>query len=167
MKIDILYVHIAVVAAVFIPYILFIILAARERKNLRTKFFREAKKLQLKFDHIDTWNRNIIGLDKHQQKLLLLQQKKDSVLVQAIDLKNVKNVLILEKIGSVKINSKKEDILQRLDLELCFYNAEPKLLNLFDSDEAYYQDYEMKNARKWCKILNDSLRLRPLIHSAA
>lgn len=167
MKIDILIVHFAVVAAVSIPYILFVLAASNERKKIKREFEKAAKQLDLKLDQTDKWNANIIGIDKAHQKVLLVQRRKENFFTQIIDLKNVKSSVLLHDQRSIKINKKPEEVLQKIDMELSLYNGEKQLVNLFDCDLTYSQDYEMQNAEKWNKILNEALSLRPLIHSAA
>lgn len=167
MKIDILIVHFAVVAAVAIPYILFVLAAARQRKHLRLRFDKEAKDLDLKCDQVDRWNSNIIGIDKTRQKILFVQRRREEISVQVIDLKTVKSSLLLHQTGTVKINKKNEEILQKVEVELSMYNGDKQIVSFFDYDVTYYQDYEMKNAGKWSQIINESINLRPLVHSAA
>ena len=167
MKIDIIFVHFAVVAAVAIPYILFILAAAIPRKHLKTKFNEEAKILDLKFDRIDRWNSNIIGIDITRQKVLFIQRKREEISVHLIDLKTIKSSLLTHQTATIKINKKNEEILQKVDLELSMYNGDKRIISFFDCDITYYQDYEMKNAEEWSKIINEFISLRPLIHSAA
>lgn len=167
MKIDIIFVHFAVVAAVAIPYILFILAAARPRKHLKLLFNKEAVALGLNFDQVDRWNSNFIGIDKTHQKVLFVQRIKEEVSVQLIDLKTLKKSILLHQTRTVKINKKNEEILQKVELELYMYNGDKKIISFFDSDLTYYQDYEMRNAEKWSKIIQGSISLRPLVHSAA
>lgn len=167
MKIDIIFVHFAVVAAVAIPYIIFVLIAARERRSLKLELQREVKLHDLKLDEVDRWNSNIIGIDKTHQKVLLVQRRKQAFSVQLIDLKKVKSSILLHEVKTIKINKKDESLLQRVDLELSLYSGGKQVVNLFDTELTYFQDYEMKNAEKWNNILNEALCLRPLIHSAA
>ena len=167
MKIDIIFVHFAVVAAVSIPYILFVLAAAMERKRLRLAFEKEAQQHNLNPEQVDKWNSNIIGIDKTRQKVLLVQRRRADLFVQVIDLRNVKSSVLLHELRSMKIDGENENVLQRIDVELSLYNGEKQVVTLFDSDMTYSQDYEMKNAEKWNKILNAALGMRPLLHSAA
>lgn len=167
MKIDIIFVHFAVVAAVAIPYFLFILAAARQRKHLKLKFNKEAKALDLELDQVDRWNSNIIGIDKTRQKVIFVQRRKEEISVQVIDLRAVKGSVLLHQTRTVQINKKKEEILQKVELELSMYNGDKQIISFFDCDMTYYQDLEMKNAGKWNEIIKASISLRPLVHSAA
>lgn len=167
MKIDIIVVHFAIVAAVAIPYILFILAAARQKKHLEIRFHQEAKALDLKIDQVDRWNSNFIGIDKTHQKVLFVQRRKEHITVQLIDLKTIKSSLLLHQTRTVKINKKNEDILLKVELELSMHNGDKQSISFFDCDITYCQEYEMKNAGKWSQIIQESITLRPLVHSAA
>lgn len=167
MKIDIIFVHFAVVAAVAIPYILFVLAAASQGKNLKSRFNQEAKGLDLKLDRVDRWNSNIIGIDKSRQKVLFVQRRRGEIFAQVIDLKTVKSSLLLHQSATVKIDKKNEEVLQKVELELSMYSGDIQTISFFDCDMTYYQDYEMKNAGKWSQIISESISLRPLLHSAA
>lgn len=167
MKIDIMFVHFAVVAAVAVPYILFVLAAAGQRKNLNSRFNSEALALDLKLDQVGRWNSNIIGIDKSRQKVVFVQQRREEIAVQVIDLKTIQSSVLLHQTAMVKIDKKKEEVLQKVELELTMYNGDIQAISFFDCDMTYYQDYEMKNAGKWSQIIQESIILRPLAHSAA
>lgn len=167
MKIDIIVVHITLLAAVAIPYLLFILAAARQRKKLEIKFLSEVKQMGLTLDKNDSWNTNIIGIDQTQQIVLLIQQNSLQTNVEVLDLKTVKSSYLLHHYRNIKINRKNEEILQRVELELSLYDGQKRSILLFDDDIHNYQDYEMNHAIKWNQIIQDSIRLRPLIQSAA
>lgn len=167
MKIDIIFVHFAVVAAVAIPYILFILAASRPRKLLKLRFHKEAIAMDLNVGQVDTWNSNIIGIDRIRQKVLFVQRRKGEIFVQLIDLKTIKNSILLHNTRTVKIRKKNEEILDKVELEVFMYSGETQTINFFDSDLTYYQDYEMRNAEKWHKIIQEAISFRPIIHSAA
>lgn len=167
MKIDIIFVHFAVVAAVAIPYIIFVLIAARERKKLTSKFKKEAARYKLKINEIDKWSSNLIGIDSAQKKVLLVQRRGEIFLVHLIDLNSVKGSLLCHEEKTLKINKKNETILQRIDLELSLCNGEKQLVNLYDSELTYSPDYEMKNAENWNRIIINALSPRQIIQAAA
>ena len=167
MKIDIIFVHFAVVAAVALPYILFILAAAIPRKHLKSRFKEEAKTLDLHFDKVGRWNSNIIGIDIARQKVLFVQRRREETSVHLIDLKTIKSSLQIHQTETVRINKKNQEILQKVDLELSMYNGDKRVISFFDCDLTYSQDYEIQNAENWSKIINEFISLRPLVHSAA
>lgn len=167
MKLDILIVDAALIALVFLPYVLFIILGRREERKLKNKFLEEALKSQLKIEESDSWNKTIIGLDKEKCKILLVQKRKTGIAVELIDLKNVRASEILQEVQAVKIDTGNQNILQRIDLQLKLYNNSTQIINLFNCEDSYSQDYEVKHAEKWSSKISALIRLRPPIISAA
>lgn len=167
MKFDIIIVNFAILAAVFAPYLLFILFGIKEKSLLKSKFSEEAQKHQLRFDEKDTWNNNMLGLDKEKAKILLVQKKRSEIATELIDLKQVRHCEILEKVQTVKIEQRKEDILQRVDLQLKLHNGSVQMVNLYDSEETYSQDYELKHAERWSRTINALVAFRPTLNSAA
>lgn len=167
MKLDILIVDLALVAAVFLPYFLFIFIGRKEEGTLKTKFSEEAKKHQLCFKEKESWNNNIIGLDTEKSLILLVQKRKDGLATELINLRQIKACEIIEDLRAVKIDKRTENILQRLDLQLKLHNGSVQTVNLYNCEETYSQDYELKHAEKWNRIINELVVLRPTLNSAA
>lgn len=168
MKLDIILVDLVVVAMVVVPYLLFIKLGWDETQKLKQKFLEEVKKAGLDPVEIDSWNQNMIGLDMTKQKLILVQRQKGDFRVDLMDLKRVRTCGIKIKNAEIVMHKKPETILQRIDLEFSVVDhEEAMLLNLFDHDTTYTQDYELKHAEKWHFLINKCLSFRPTIHTAA
>ena len=167
MKLDILIVDFAMVAAVVVPYILFLLIGRREEGKLKKKFLEEAKKYNLRFVEKDKWSSNILGLDKEKAKILLFQKIRTDIVTELIDLKEVRGCEILQEVQAVKIDQRAENVLQRLDLQLRLHNGSVKIVNLFNCEETYTQDYEMKHAERWNRTINEFAVFRPTINSAA
>ncbi|MDX1762155.1 MAG: hypothetical protein R3218_08380 [Christiangramia sp.] len=167
MKFDILIVDLALVAAVFVPYILFILIGRKEIQKLKNKFLEEAKKHELRLDEKENWNNNIIGLDKGKAKILLVQKRRTGFASDLVDLKDLRSCEIHKEVLSVKIGNRNEEILQRLDLHLKLYNGTVRSLNLFNCEETYIQDYEVQHAERWQNIISSQIAFRPTINSAA
>lgn len=167
MKLDILIVDFAIVAAVFVPYLLFIIIGRKETNKLKNKFQEEAKKNELKILEKDSWNNNIIGLDKEASKILLVQKRRDGWVTELINLREIQGSKILKEVLPVKIEKRTEEVLQRIDLELRLYNGLTRVVNLYNCEETYEQDYELKHSEKWNSLINSQLIFRPSVNSAA
>lgn len=167
MKIDIIFVHFALVLSLIVPFIIFALYAAQERKDLKKRFVEEAKLLNLNLNQKDLWNLNFIGLDIHQQRVLLVQKREELFFTYLVDLKTVLSCTVLYEWGHLKVNKEKEEVLKRVDLELFLQNGTKQIINLYDYEISYVQDYELKHAEKWKSIINASLSLRPIIHTAA
>lgn len=167
MKLDILIVDFILVTAVILPYLLFILIGRMEEAKLKNKFLEEAQKHGLRLEETDRWNNNILGIDKEKAKLLLLQKRKAGIVTELIDLKQVRTCSIHEDILPVKIQKRTENILQKLELQLILHNGTFKNLNLYNCEETYSQDYELKHAERWNRVINSLLVYRPTVNSAA
>lgn len=167
MKLDILIVDLAMVAAVFLPYLLFIFIGRKEIRKLKSKFSEEAKKYQLRIEERKNWNNNIIGLDNEKSKILLVQKRRIGFASDLIDLKEVRSCALLKEVHTVKIEQRTEEILQRLDLQLKLFNGNFQTVNLYNCEESCTQDYELRNAERWINIINRHIVFRSRIGSAA
>jgi hypothetical protein len=161
-------VDLAVVASVVIPYLLLVITGFNENKTRRKKFLKGAGKNHMVPDETDHWNLNTIGIDRKLQKLLFLQRNSKGDRVEFFDLKNIRKSTLISTTKTIKINDKVEEVLQQIHLELeSNFSSEKKLLNLYDCDLTYSQDYEMKHAQKWNEIINAVISYKPVLDSAA
>lgn len=168
MKIDIWIVDLAVVASVVIPYILLVITGFNETKTRSKKFHEEAARNQMAPDETDHWNLNTIGIDRKLQKLLFIQQNSKGDRIEFFDLKNIRKSTVISTSKPIKINDKVEEVLQQINLELeSNLSGEKRLLNLYDCDLTYAQDYEMKHAQKWNEIINAAMSYKPVLAPAA
>lgn len=167
MKLDILIVDFAIIALVLVPYALFIFIGHREVRRIKNKFNEAALHHQLIIDEKDSWNSNIIGLDTKKCNLLLVQKKKTGVNIELVDLREVTNCEILREVHTIKTDKRTEDILQRIDLRLTCYNNSIRIVNLYNCEDTYAQEHELKHAEKWNDKINSLISYRPTVNSAA
>jgi hypothetical protein len=114
---------------------------------------------KLKFDVKESWGNSFIGLDATNKKLVFSKVFEGVVALENIDLSKVSNVKILKKTHVVKSKNKKETVLEKLDLEIGFLNHEKpvKILNFYDINSIYMEDYELVRAEKWYAAINGVL----------
>ncbi|MHA6279491.1 hypothetical protein ACXYMT_04855 [Salinimicrobium sp. CAU 1759] len=167
MKLDIILVDLALVAAVFVPYVLFILLGKKEERKLKNRFLKETKNHTLTFSEEDKWNNNLVGLDKGKARILIVQTRRLGLAVEFIDLKEVRSCEIFKEVQTIKTEVRSEDILQKLGLQLKLNSGEVKFVELYNCEETYVQDYELKHAEKWNKTINELIAFRPTLNSAA
>ena len=167
MKLDIIIVDFALVAAVFVPYILFILIGKKEERKLARKFSEEVKKHQLKLSDKDRWNNNLLGFDSGKLKILFVQRKKSGIVAEVIDIRDIRSCEIYKEVQNISTGHRTEDILQKLGLQLKSYPGDTRFLELYNCEETYAQDYELIHAEKWNKKINALIVLRPTINSAA
>ena len=162
MKIDILWVDLGIVFLVAVPYLVFIWLNRKETVKLKKAFWSQAEKMKLKISLTDSWNGNFIGLDEQQAKILLVQKRSEGFVDQVLDLKNFRHCRLVHLHSDLKVEGQLREVLQKVDLELSSsLQAEPYLLNLFDAERDHNQEYEMQHARKWERLINENIPVRP------
>ena len=166
MKLDIFFVNAGILLLVFIPYFLFILLADNERKHLKQNFQRLVKQYKLAPDILYSWNKNMIVIDRKSLKLLVVQ-KRDFVAHQLIDIRSIRRSSVLSEFKNIKVKGYKEDILQRVELQLEALNGKWIVVDLFDSNTDYMQDREILHASKLSETINNLLKDKPVLSSAA
>ena len=114
---------------------------------------------KLKFDLKESWGNSFIGLDATNKTLIFAKVFDGVVSVDNIDLNEVLNVKVIKKTHLVKSNNKKESVLERMDLEISFLDdhREPKVLNFYDIESVYIEDYELRRAEKWNAAINGAV----------
>lgn len=151
-------VNLAVVSIIFVPYFLLIYLGQHEYRKIINLFTKEAYINGLRIDVKDRWNLNAIGIDSTTQKLLFVQRRNEEFYVEVIHLASIAHCDISHHIKDIKLNGFKEPVLQRIELELVPLDGSDRItINLFDSGYTFDQDYEMKHAEKWRRIINSNI----------
>ncbi|WP_157941180.1 MULTISPECIES: hypothetical protein [Arenibacter] len=125
---------------------------SKEVKNLVT----ESK---LKFNLKESWGNSFIGLDANNKMLVFSKVFDGVVALDNIDLNDVLNAKIVKKTHVVKSKNKKETVLEKLDLEISFLDEQKahKILNFYDLDSIYMEDYELRRAEKWNAAINGTV----------
>lgn len=168
MNIEMLAVHIAVISLIFVPCLILVYCGRVEYRKINDLFKKEARKNGLSIDVKDRWNLNAIGIDHRKQKLLFIQRRNDELFVELISLCSIKQSQIRHHSLNTKINGVEEILLQKIELELIpLDGTDVILVSLFDSDLTFDQDYEMKHAEKWNRIINSNLSLNPITQKVA
>ena len=167
MKLDILIVDILLVAMVAMPYVAFISVGLKESRKLKKRFMEQAVKYNFRPDRIETWNLNMIGIDQNASTILLLQNYSEGPQVTYLDLKKFRKSNLQKRYQTMRIQKKTEEMLQKVYLELHSFSGENLLVDLYDADKTYQQEYEMRNAEKWNLLINSCLRSRSFSGTAA
>lgn len=108
----------------------------------------------------------MIGIDRKSLKLLVVQ-KRDFVAHQIIDIRSIRRSSVQSEFKNIKVKGYKEEILQRVGLELETLNGEWIVIDLFDSNKDYMQDKELQHANKLSETINSLLKDKPILSSAA
>ena len=167
MKLDIFIVEILLVAVVALPYITFAFLGLKGGRELRSRFLQEMKKRNFKAGHKGKWNNNRIALDMERPSLLLVQQYGGQFECTEIDLQKVIRVVVVTAQKNAEVAGKVTEQLERVVLEFQYLSGEVRLVTLYEFDRTHQQDFEVENAEKWCLLINEHLRSKPLFDAAA
>lgn len=168
MKIDILIVDLVLLALVLLPYVIFTLYGTRSSAKFKKAFDQIASQNAMTKTEIESWNFNILGLDKDLKKLLLVRLRNGEIKSEILELKSLKSCSIITETQNRKLNGKSEEQLKRVSLEFTYSNAKDnKILRLYDHELNIYQDYELKRAQQWHRRINDLIVSRPLIERAA
>lgn len=109
----------------------------------------------------------MIGIDSVAQKLLVVQNHEE-IKIHHFDLKTVKQTELILINNSIVKNGKTEEILQGVEIAFSFYTKDEKeILNLYDYDLNTYQDFEVKNAGKLHKHLQELILAQTVIKRTA
>lgn len=166
MKLDIFFVNTLLIIMVFVPYVLFILKASHESSKLKSGFEKLVTEYDLKPDWKESWNRNIIGVDYKNLKLLVVQGK-ETIVHKLVDLAGITKSVILSDHKLIKLRGKKEEQLQSLRLQLTYLDANVAEIELFNTSSSYFQDLELLHAQKLNDLINKLVVKKPTLTTAA
>lgn len=155
------------VGSVFIPFFLFNAAGKKTAKKIGIKVKEVIAKNNLNISDSETWGDTYIGMDTNQRKFLYLKFKASENLEELVDLDTIDTCQIAEKRKVVKVNDKKELILEILALEILQKNGDNLLLNFYSMNEDRTEDFEHARAEKWKAILNSHTSKVPFDKKAA
>lgn len=152
----------------FLPFILFPLLKLKKEKTLKNKFKEEAISLGLNMSFELAWNTNLAGIDILKREFLFVQHLNDQFLIQRVNLKKVHNIKLVVENKQVENQEKKNETLSRVTLEFYENNlAEPLSVTLFDSDQNFTQDFELKNSKALMVELEKYVSALPVLKRTA
>lgn len=157
MDISMLLISVFLVLAVVVPFIILNFSGKGEAKTIANRVKQFAKEAQLKLDVKESWGNTFIAIDKTKRTLVFSKMVNNEVVIKDIVLNGVEKVGIQKTTKMVKTNSGKKNVLQKLNLEITFFAHDEKtlLLNFYDLEQIYPEDYELKRAEKWSAIINE------------
>ncbi len=168
MKIDLIVISALLVILVILPFVLIPYLQNGGNKKLQKKFREQATWFNLNPDITQQWNLNLAGIDSVQKKFLLVQNLDHGFVVDFVDLQKIKSSKVVITYLPMLVNGKKEEVLQRIDLEFSHrFNEEKQLVNVYDYDLNYTQDLEVKNANSLQETIQKFLISQPVLKRTA
>lgn len=157
MNTSLLIVSLILVSSVFLPFFL-LDRSGKTAASRRNKMFRLATaKNKLALSEQETWGKSFIGIDQNQKKLLFMNVEGEAQLEKLIDLNLVRDCKINASYKKSSVKNQNDTILLKLDLELHYFrSAKVEVLNFYDIDCPYKEDYELNRAEKWKAIINSN-----------
>lgn len=168
MKIDFIIVSGILVIICFLPFILSRFFGNKKKKNLGRKFKDEALKMRTNITFKLTWNTNIAGIDVLKKQFLFVQQPENEIIVHHIDLNRMSQVKLSAHYAKYSLHNKLVQTLSRVDLE--FYESNTSsisMVNLYNYELNYTEDFEIKNAENLVSELNKYLNAMPILKHTA
>ncbi|SFG22159.1 MULTISPECIES: hypothetical protein [Salegentibacter] len=168
MKIDFIIISSILVIICFLPFIIFPLIANKEKKNIINRFKEEAQKLGLNISYELLWNNNLAGVDVEKRQFLFVQKTEMNFEIRLINLIKMGDIKIRPQTHTYKIQGKPEEILTRIDLEIYEQNSlDFQVITLFDHDLNYNQEFELNNAQKLALELRKYLSTQPYLRRTA
>ncbi|MCM4161115.1 hypothetical protein FHG64_08240 [Antarcticibacterium flavum] len=168
MKIDFIVISGILVIFSFLPFILFPLLRSKDEKNLRNKFKNETSSRGLNISYMLAWNSNLAGIDILRREFVLTQWLNEKFVVKHVDLNKIHTLKIMVENRLVERHNKNTEELSRISLAFFQSNSvEPVMVNLFDYDLNFTQDYEYKNAQKLLAELQKYACAQPVLKHTA
>lgn len=155
MDLGLIIISVVLVASVFVPFFIIDFSGKSGIKQMRKLFKTEVVKHGLKLTEQENWGNTFIGEDKEQKKLIFMKFLEADPIVHIIDLSKVYSCDIDSKVTTVKTKTKRDSILQKLNLIIHSIQPEKSevLLNFYDAEGIYGEDFEFARAEKWKTII--------------
>lgn len=154
MEISFIIVCLIVVGMVCIPYVLLITIGKTENKKTTSTIKKMILENHLNIDQFDQWNHKYMGLDSQQRKMIFVKEdpKESSAYsnqIEIIDLTTVKSCNVIERRKSMLLGKRKEQILEKLEMQLTFKNDMERQLCFYDIDDSDQENLEVARIEKW------------------
>lgn len=158
MDLELIIISIVLVASVFVPFFIIDFSGKSGIKQMRKLFKLELVKNNMKLTEQENWGNTFIGVDKEQKKMLYMKFLEAEPTIHLIELSKIQACEIYSKVTSIKKNSKKESVLQLLNLRITSKDAKHTevILNFYDAEGTFAEDFEMARAEKWKTIIKEN-----------
>lgn len=159
MNLELVIISLILVASVFVPFFIIDFSGKSGIKQMRKLFKLEQVKCNLKLTEQENWGNTFIGIDSVQKKMLFMKFVEAEPTVYLIDLSRIQSCEVESKVEIIKTKIKKESILQKLNLKITSIGANnfEDILNFYDAEGIYGEDFEMARAEKWKAIVKKNM----------
>ncbi|MET6991279.1 hypothetical protein [Sediminicola arcticus] len=159
MDLELVIISLILVASVFVPFFIIDFSGKSGIKQMRNLFKLEQVKYNLKVTEQENWGNTFIGIDRVQKKMLFMKFLEAEPTIHLIDLGKIQSCEIESKVEIIKTKIKKDSILQQLNLKITSpgTNSFEGILNFYDAEGIYGEDFEMARAEKWKTIVKEHM----------
>ena len=158
MKLSFTLIEILVVSSVFVPFFIFIYKGLNSASKTKQKAEKITKLSGFVYKLKEVWVNKFIGLAEDDNMLTYIQFNEDKHKIFNLKLSEIKSC---ELITNYKTGKDKVTRLQYLDLKIAFYSSlnEEVILNFFNTNDGFTEDYEMLRVEKWNNIINKNINI--------
>jgi len=159
---------ILIVSAIFLPFIWLARIGKKPKRKLYKQFMDIAQKNGLHITEKEFWANAYIGIDCEKKELLFIRSEDGSLDKKLIDLSKVKECKVITSVENIRTKNTNQRILKKVDLQIYFTGKDTtmELLNFYDSNRIYSEDFEVKRAEEWKKTINEN-RVHAMITAMA
>ncbi len=149
---------ILIVTTIFLPFILLARLGKKSKRKLYKQFKDSAQKNGLIISEKEFWANAYIGIDCEKKVLLFIRSEDGSLDEKLIDLNKVKECKVITSVENIRTKNTKQGILEKVGLQIYFTGKDTTmdLLNFYDYNRIYSEDFEVQRAEKWKKTINEN-----------
>ena len=156
-----------VIAAVLLPYLWFILVGRKDQRKNKKQIKTRLKNENLTLDFEEQWNDNFIGIDQTKKVLFFYKSSEVDSEIHLINLNDIASCRINKTFNNLKKENKVIVELKTLDLELIYPSKrESFILNFYDVDNYFNEDFEQKRAEKWLDLILKNCNKAPLKKAA-
>ena len=138
------------ILVVFGPFFMAATMGKSGNRAMKRDFRKTIKDLKLHFSPREQWANFLIGIDSRQGILLYISAEGGVQNVQRISLQGLQDCEIGVQERPYRTRSNREQILERLELELRFgQKREPVRLLFYQKSDAYSENQEKQRAERW------------------
>jgi hypothetical protein len=149
-----------ILAIIVLPFIIHSFYKKQKDVKFLKDFISLAEKEKIVISQKELWNNcYIIGIDNGSKKILYTNKRKDKVEEILIDLTEIEKCRIANFNRTIKSQSGKSNISDRLELVFTFRKSDipEKSLEFYDSTEFMPTDKENYIIENWLHIINSNL----------
>lgn len=153
-------VMVAICAIIFLIYLYFKLNNRKiEAANLlKLKGWAEIQNCHI--TNYERWNRSIIGIDRENRYLFVIQRLNEQEAIQKIDLSPIVKCWVNESSRSVKLNESHQKVVDKIELILCHKDRSKEDVSVEFYNSTYdslYVSKELQVAKNWEKIISETI----------